>query len=220
MMEVEVYIMGASFLLRSTSTSICFCIQTSRATFTSLHTLHIKPKPIIDQSPPSSPPSPPQKFDTAPTSPISAAKMATTAQALSDLQDAINKATKNIPTNCFYARVSVSCAEPGCESHTSGHEIVKFENVKCWAELTKTIEDTFKRIQKGNAKVRSNLRHCVWTQDHKLDMVKVNWTGLPGNGWNDNGETYITDANCEDVLAMLIDRRSMDSLNITISPRS
>lgn len=223
MVEVEVYILGVS-LLRSRSISICFCIQTSRAAFTSFHTLHIKPKPkaTIDQSPPSSPPLTPsssssQKFDTAPSSPISRFKMST-GRVISAIQDAIKQAGDDLPS-CFYARVSISCAEPSCESHT-GHEIVKFENVKCWAELTKTIEDTVKKIQKGDAKMRSNLRHCVWTENHKLDTIKVNWTGLPGSGWNDVGETYITDANCEAVLAMLIDRRSMDSLNIAISPRS
>ncbi|KAH7407918.1 hypothetical protein BKA64DRAFT_706319 [Cadophora sp. MPI-SDFR-AT-0126] len=226
MVEVEVYIMGISLFIRLTSTSICFCVQTSRAIFISLQTLHIKPRPTTDQSPPYSPSSPPlQKLDTSLTSPNINDTMTTPQITLSG--EEYNQYTQwrdsqingNVSKNmgAIYTRILITCAEPGCDSYTTGHEVMKIDPTWKYVVLCEKIKKWVELVQGGDFKVRSNLRHCVWTDDHKIVMLKVNWNGLTGNGWSDNGETVITEKNYEIVLAMMAKRSAVDNLAVTIS---
>ncbi|KAK0106920.1 hypothetical protein ONS95_003637 [Cadophora gregata] len=229
MVEVGAYMIGVPFL-KVTSTSICLCIQTSRATFTSLHTLHIKPKPpeIIDQSPPSSSPSPAQTFSTAPTSPNFNDKMAAPSVTPSSnhTQEYSISGSRNVATSSPQRRWSQSlhphlghlaCAEPSCDSYTTGHEVMKIDPIWDYATLGEKIKHWVKTVQNGDSKVRSYLRQCVWTDDHKIVSLKVNWNGLAGNGWSDNGETIITEKNYGTVLAMMVKRNAIDNLVVITS---
>ncbi|KAH7356474.1 hypothetical protein BKA65DRAFT_494766 [Rhexocercosporidium sp. MPI-PUGE-AT-0058] len=222
MVEVEIYILGVSFLLKSTSTSIYFCIQIPRAIFTSIHILHAKP--IIDQPLPSTPP---QTFRTAPTSPIVDSMSSKTyteeeyanAQQIVDSRKAIPMSTAPSKTDVF-TRVSVHCAEPGCDPFMTGHEIVKLKLDSTYDGVGLAIKKKFRELQDGTAKARSNVRHCLWSaNDHKIDSIKVNWSGAHSNGWSDNGETILTEENCKDILIMMGDRAAVDTMTVIISAK-
>ncbi|KAL2073796.1 hypothetical protein VTL71DRAFT_11122 [Oculimacula yallundae] len=236
MVEVQVYIMGVSLLLKSTSTSICICIQSSTLNFTSLHTLHTisKPKiiPIIPQSPPDSPT---QTFETAPSSPNpnNTNKMSGTqtqtyteedfkkAQAILDTRKKTDKMSLSTTGKSHvFTRVSVICAEPGCDAFASGHEIIKLPVGKNYDQVGALIKARFLEVQAGNAKERANVRHCLWSEnDHKIVSIKINWSGAHNGGWADNSETILTDLNCKDILIMMADRAAVDTMTVTISPK-
>lgn len=116
----------------------------------------------------------------------------------------------------FVARVTASCIEPGCDNSPTGHEVVKFENVSNLDQLTDIMGRFFKKAQDGDAKARSNVSSCLWSESHRPQTVKVKFGGLNGNGWDDNGETVITNLNCDAILMMLADRKSQDSLSVTL----
>ncbi|KAG4431289.1 hypothetical protein IFR05_013233 [Cadophora sp. M221] len=104
----------------------------------------------------------------------------------------------------FYARVTVSCSEPGCDDYTTSHEVVKFENVSSVSELIDTMRNTFTKVQKGDHKARNN----------------VSFSEIPTAGSGENGDTVITDLNYEIVFAMMADRKSTNSMSVTISTRN
>ncbi|CZT44955.1 uncharacterized protein RSE6_05217 [Rhynchosporium secalis] len=120
----------------------------------------------------------------------------------------------------IFTRVSVLCAEPGCEAFATGHEVVSLHDKLTYDGVGSTIKNVFRKIQDGDAKVRANLRHCLWSpQDHKIDSIKVNWNGAHNNGWTDNSETVLTTENYKEVLAMMADRAAVDTMTVTISPK-